>query len=396
MPLSRRTLLGGLAVSSTALALGRPRINDPATRQDRRLVLFILRGGVDGLAMVPPVGDPHHAAARGAAAIPADGDRAALPLDRTFGLHPAMAAVHAWWTEGQLGFVHAVAQAAGRRSHFDAQDLLEGGGTQPGVERDGWLNRALAAGNRQQAAAIGGALPLVLRGAHPVSSLDPARESEADEAFVDRVALLYGADPVLGPALEKARAIRDGVESEMGGKTGMKTRRNRGLPLARVRATGELLASPDGPRIATLEIGGWDTHSQQSRRLDGLLGGLAAGLVALRESMGTAWERTLVLGVTEFGRTVRANGTGGTDHGTASAVLLAGPGAVGGIVHGDWPGLARTDLHEGRDLRGTTDMRAVLAGVSRDWLGVPTPALGRQVFPGLGDVRPLKDLVRSH
>jgi uncharacterized protein (DUF1501 family) len=162
-----------------------------------------------------------------------------------------------------------------------------------------------------------------------------------------------------------------------------------------VRATGELLAAPDGPRVATLDVGGWDTHAQQARRLDGLLGGLAEGLVALREAMGPAWQRTLVVGVTEFGRTVRANGTGGTDHGTASAVLLAGPGAAGGAVHGEWPGLGRSDLHEGRDLRGTTDMRSVLAAVCRGWLAVPEPALARAVFPGLGGVRPLDGLVRG-
>jgi uncharacterized protein (DUF1501 family) len=396
MPLTRRTLLGGLGAASAALAVGRPRLLHAATPGDRRLVLLVLRGGLDGLALVPPHGDGHHAAARGDAAIPAPGrgQGAALDLDGFFGLHPAMAPVHGWWAEGQLGFVHAVGQAAGKRSHFDAQDLLEGGGARPGGVRDGWLNRALAAGGRQEAAAIGGALPLVLRGDHPVTSLDPARDPQADPSFIDRVATLYAVDPVLGPALRRARAAQDPSDAMADGKPRMKAKRKSGLPLDTVRATGELLARPDGPRVATLDVGGWDTHAQQSRRLSGMLGGLAAALVALRESMGPTWEHTLVVAVTEFGRTVRANGTGGTDHGTASAVLLAGGGAAGGEVHGAWPGLGREALHEGRDLAATTPMRGLLAGICRDWLGVPEAALGDTVFPGLAGTPPVGGLVR--
>lgn len=396
MPLTRRTLLGGLTATSAALAIGRPRLVHAATPGDRRLVLLVLRGGLDGLALVPPYGDRHHVVARGGAAIPppGSGQGAALDLDGFFGLHPAMAPLHGWWAEGQLGFVHAVGQAAGKRSHFDAQDLLEGGGIRPGGVRDGWLNRALAAGGRQQAAAIGGALPLVLRGDHPVTSLDPARDPQADTSFIDRVATLYGIDPVLGPALQQARDARDAPDAMGPGKARMKGERRSGLPLDTMRATGELLARPDGPRVATLDVGGWDTHALQSRRLDGMLGGLAAALVALRGSMGPTWERTLVVAVTEFGRTVRANGTGGTDHGTASVVLLAGGGAVGGEVHGDWPGLGQEVLHEGRDLAPTTPMRGLLAGICRDWLGVPEPALYAAVFPGLIGTATVGGLVR--
>ena len=156
---------------------------------------------------------------------------------------------------------------------------------------------------------------------------------------------------------------------------------------------GGVLGASDGPRIAVAEVGGWDTHARQAGVLQGQLGALAEALVGVRRGLGGAWRSTVVLCVTEFGRTVHANGTGGTDHGTASVALLAGGAVRGGRVLGDWPGLRSQDLHEGRDLRPTTDLRQLFAGVLHEHLGVERADLARRVFPGTAGLRPLDGLV---
>ncbi len=394
MTMSRRSLMGGLGAASAAW-LARPRLSWAATPADRRLVLVQLRGGLDGLAAVVPWGDPDYRRARGARARPRPGAGAdaVVDLDGGFGLNPALGGLKPLWDAGELAVVHAVALPGGQRSHFDAQDLLESGAERPGAVRDGWLNRAQAAlPGAPEAAAIGGAVPLVLRGEQAVTSLDPARDPAADADFVARMAGLYAADPVLGPALGEALATRDALAD--GTPEGVeerdpKAKKAKSLPAGTVAATGRLLAAAEGPRVAVLDVGGWDTHARQEAVLQRNLTGLARGLLGLRAAMGDAWSQTVVVVVSEFGRTVAANGTGGSDHGTAGVVLLAGGGVGAAKVHGEWPGLAERHQHEGRDLKGTTDMRAVFAAVARDWLGVDERALAQVVLPG---VRPVGGL----
>jgi uncharacterized protein (DUF1501 family) len=307
-----------------------------------------------------------------------------LDLDGVFGLHPALAPIHGWFGEGGLLPVHAVATPYRDRSHFDAQDLLENGTPRPHGAADGWLNRALAfleADGSRLGLAVGTAVPLVLRGEVPVAAWSPPVIPAAEPDFLERVAVLWRGDAALAGLLEEAMAGADLSGRAMGDLP--RGRGRQGLAMA--TAAGRLLAEPEGPRIAVLELGGWDTHAGQGTvrgRMAAPLAGLAAALAALREALGPAWALTAGAAVTEFGRTVVPNGTGGTDHGTAGAALVFGGAVAGGRVLARWPGLGDRDLLEGRDLAPTQDLRAILAALLIQHARLPEHALAT-VFPGL-------------
>jgi uncharacterized protein (DUF1501 family) len=378
--LPRRGFLAGMAAAA-GLAVSGVGLAGTGTGE-RRLVLVLLRGGLDGLAAVPALGDPDYRRLRRDAF--AEG---AIDLNGDFGLHPALSPLRGWFDRRELAFVHAVAPPYRGRSHFDGQDVLENGTSTPRGRADGWLNRALGAlaADAPPALAIGADLPLVLRGPTRVPSLDPVRRANLDTDFLTRVERLYASDPLLGPALSEAidaREVLPGMGGSAGGAEG-----GRGAKL--IRATAALLAAADGPRVATLDVGGWDTHQGEAGALDRKLQQLAAGLTALRDGLGAAWQHTVVVMCTEFGRTVSANGTGGTDHGTGGLAWLAGGAVAGGRVYGDWPGLSPKALLDGRDLRPTTDLRAVFKGVLRDHLGVRESALETTVFPDSRGAVPL-------
>lgn len=395
---TRRDLLKVLAVAAAAAGGPWGRLALAAAPGERRLVLVILRGGMDELAALAPVGDPAYAGLRGSLAPPPPGaPDGGVDLDGFFALHPALAPLAPLYREGALLPVHAVAGPYPTRSHFDAQDLLEDGGARPGARADGWLYRALAPLGVDPRAAVAVALgvPLVLRGARPVTAISASRVPQADPAFLDRLADLYRDDALLGPALAQA----------------METRRMTGGPLAdrsdgrgprafagAARTAGRLLAAADGARLAVLEMGGWDSHAFQGAgtgRLAVYLAALAEGLVDLRTALGPAWNETVILAVSEFGRTARANGTGGTDHGTGGAAFLLGGAVAGGRVLADWPGLSPARLFEGRDLAPTLEARALFKGLLRDHLGLDPAAIEERVFPDSGAVRPLSSLVRA-
>lgn len=384
MDLDRRSFL----VSSFA-AMSLPAMGFAAVPEaEQRLVLVLLRGGADGLAMVPAVGDPDYASARGGVAV-AD----PIAVDGMFGLHPGLAPVAGWLDSGELALVHAVAAPYSERSHFDAQNVLENGADGPGARRDGWLGRALPhVGAGTSAVAIGQGLPLVLRGGPSTASIEPLWQRNASDALMRELDTLYATDPVLGPALEDALAAEAFVQQAVGDLRG------RGKPgdvAADAEAAGRLLGHPLGPRVGVMSLDGWDTHAGQQARFERQVSALAGGLVGLRQGLGAAWRDTVVVCVTEFGRNVAANGTGGTDHGVGGAALLAGGSVAGGRVIADWPGLARDELIEGRDLRPTVDVRAVFKGILRDHLGVSEGALSDEVFPGSGAVAPMSGLVRG-
>jgi uncharacterized protein (DUF1501 family) len=392
---TRRDILTLLAAGTAAGAL--PRAVLAAAPGERRFVLVVLRGAMDGLGAVVPVGDRSYAARRGNLALDPHG---CLRLDGFFALHPALAPMHPFWERGQLAFVHGAGNGYRTRSHFDAQDLMEAGlGAKTGVS-DGWLNRALALmpqSNRRLGLAVGGAVPLVLRGPVQVASWEPPGMKPAQPEFMATLVKLYASDPVLGPALGEGLKAQSFSTEVLGGdmKRGPQGfGPNAFKPLA--AAAGRLLAAADGPRIAVLEMGGWDTHAGQGTdkgRLAQNLAGLGEGLAALAEALGPAWSETIVVAITEFGRTVAANGTNGTDHGTASVALLMGGALKGGRAIGDWPGLDR--LEENRDLRVATDTRAVLKGLLRDHLGLDAAAIDRRVFPDAAAIRPMSGLLRA-
>ena len=397
--LSRRT---ALLLGAAALTI--PRIALAAAPTDRRFVLVILRGALDGLAAVPPFFDPAYRSLRGALgpAEPGTKENAAIDLDGRFGLHPELGPIAPLFAARELAIVHAVATSYRERSHFDAQNLLENGTTTPGGSAEGWLNRALglmASPDRRLGLAVGQTTPLVLRGATPVGAWAPQTMPEMNPDFLNLLAQVYRGDKLFETALAdglKSQAMAD----EVLGDEKMAAQGARGLrgPQAiktTASAVAKLLASPEGPRVAAIDIGGWDTHTGQNQRLGQMLKALAEGLAALKEGLGPEWRRTLVVVTTEFGRTAAVNGTGGTDHGTASVALLLGGALAGGRVLGTWPGLASNQLYQGRDLAPTTDLRAVLKAALTQHLGLPADGVERVVFPNSRDARALEALVRA-
>ena len=393
-----RLTAGGAAAFSV---LGLPGAVFAAAPGERRFIVVLLRGALDGLAALPPLADPRYREKRGALALAPPGEAGGcLALDRDFALHPALAPIQRYWRSGELLFVPAAGNGYRTRSHFDAQDLMESGLSAKRGQSDGWLNRALALlqrGDGRLGLAVGGAVPLILRGKVPVASWEPPgglRDAAPD--FIAALAPLYKSDALLGPALAgglKAQRFSESVlGDDMQGGRGFGPKNF--APLA--AAAGKLLAAQDGPRIAELEMGGWDTHVNQGAaegRLAQNLAGYAEGLAALAEALGPAWRQTVLVAVTEFGRTVAINGNNGTDHGTASVLLVMGGAVKGGRIAGDWPGLA--DLQDGRDLRMATDSRRLMKGILRDHLGLDAAALDRRVFPDTAVLRPFDGLVRA-
>ncbi len=376
---SRRRFLAGLAAGMAPVPLGS--LSWAAGTGDRRFVLVLLRGGMDGLAAVPPIGDPHYASARGSLALSSDGVSA---LDSTFALHPALAPLAAWYADGQLLPVHAMGLTYRGRSHFNAQDALENGTESPSGADSGWLNRALLSMPAPASAtAIGSALPLVLHGDASAASVDPTRTSRTPGSFIESVADLYDRDPVLSTSLATALEAQGMVmaSGSAGGRRSSRVQRfTEGM-----KAAGTLMADPDGPRVMVVDSTGWDTHARQgvadgqlARQLDAL----ARGLIDLRQGLGTTWTHTTVLCVSEFGRTVSPNGTDGTDHGTGGVALLAGGQVRGGRVVADWPGLRPQDRLDGRDLQPTLAARQVFKAALHGGLGISDDALDRVVFPG--------------
>ncbi len=391
--LSRRQLLQSLGAS--AMLSGLPRIGLASADTDARFVLVVLRGAVDGLALAPPYGEGRYASVRGELAIDSE---ALLRLDGLFGLHPALRGLHENYSNGEAIVVHAVAGPYRERSHFDGQDLLEIGAASTGALRDGWLNRALGAidPNRNEAIALAQNTPLVLRGDNAVTSWAPSRLPDADDSTIGRLRRLYAGDEFFATRLEQAlrsQEIAAGMD-EPGRGRGNEAQQFGEL----MKSAGRFLVAPDGPRIAVAELGGWDTHANQGAaegQLANRFAALDAGLTNLRRALGDAWATTVVAVVTEFGRTVHVNGTRGTDHGTATAAVLAGGAVNGGRVVADWPGLRDSDLYAGRDLQPTTDLRSVFKSVLGRHLGLDQGFLDRTVFPDSSAAAPLDALIRT-
>lgn len=380
-----------------------PRLLSAAGGRDPRLVTIILRGALDGLSAVAPLGDPDYAGLREGIALARDGERPALMLDGFFGLHPALPNFARLYAAGEALVVHAVASPYRERSHFDGQDVLESGQQGPGLTASGWLNRvltALPAGQPvQPGLGVGAMTPLILRGPAPVLGWASPVAGPAEDDLAERVMALYRhSDPVLAQALHNGVATdrmarrnpAPGADGRRGGSDTADGMRRAAIGAAR------LLAQPDGPRLAALAFDGWDTHANEggaTGRLAQLLAGLDGALAALHTGLAAVWRDTVIVVATEFGRTARVNGTTGTDHGTATVALLAGGAVRGGRVVADWPGLQTGQLFEARDLRATTDIRAVFKGVLADLLGVSPAVLGTAIFPGSARVVPMSGLI---
>jgi uncharacterized protein (DUF1501 family) len=380
--MDRRSFLGA------ATLLAAPQVSFAQADTQRRFIFIIQRGAADGLNTVIPYAEPAYASLRGALAIdPA----AVLKLDGSFGLHPALPRLRELYATGQASFLHAVASPYRDRSHFDGQNILETGGKAPYQLKDGWMNRLLGLLPRagKGAIAFSPAVPLALQGAAAVTTYAPSTLPEANEDLLMRVQQLYAPDGQLQPLWASALAAR-GMAGE---STGGGARRQDAAALGRIAAS--FLARADGPRIAMIETSGWDTHSGQDARLATQLRGLDGLIGALHEGMGAAWAQTVVLVATEFGRTAAANGTGGTDHGTAAAAMVIGGAVQGGQVIADWPGLAPADLFEGRDLRPTLALDALIASVSAETFKLDPEHAARTLFPDAGRGKPVPRLLRA-
>lgn len=389
MMLPRRTALLGLAASwslgQSSLAFASAS-NGP---DEPRFVVIILRGALDGLAAVTPYGDAALRTHRSPLVLPEPGQAGGLlDLGGFYGLHPSLSTLHALYGAGQMLPFHAVAGHYRSRSHFEAQDYMESGADSR--LNSGWLNRAatILTGKTDRpdgyGLAMGLTIPLLLRGPTRVGSYAPAHNEQPDTELYNQIVALNASDPLTGPALRNGLLARNFTDNAM---TGIQTSNPQHKPhktdafIQLATAAGLMLATPHGPRVAALELGGWDTHTSQIKRLETPLAQLDHGIAALQQNMGESWKRTVILAITEFGRTVRMNGTGGTDHGTGTVALLCGGAVAGGRVGGTWPGLRPSQLFENRDLAPTTDLRTLIAGVLCNHLHLPHTALAT-IFPG--------------
>jgi uncharacterized protein (DUF1501 family) len=384
----------------------------------RKLVVIVCRGAMDGLSVSPPIDDPNYVPLRGEIAIPGFGEKGgALKVDETFGLHPKLVTVHRMLLAGEARFAPAIATPDRARSHFEAQDVLESGVSVVYGASSGWLNRALeATGPRKiEALSVGPQAPLILRGKIQAATWSPGGPDLKNVRLPQILADLYAHDAVLAPALASGLSTQAmGRKAEAAAKPMMIAASgtppmpavaqaqgpNPAIQGEQARTLGRMLAkfmvADNGPSIAALSLDGFDTHqregssegqlAQRLAYLDALVGGLSAGLEK-------EWANTVVLAATEFGRTAHVNGTGGTDHGTASTALLMGGGLKAGGIIGDWPSLDPSKLFESRDTAPTVDMRSLFKGVLAQQMGVDRKALDATVFPDSADAKPLGGLI---
>jgi uncharacterized protein (DUF1501 family) len=400
--INRRSLLGlGASLGVTVNLLGTQAF--AASESDltkKRLVVVVCRGGMDGLSVSPPVGDPHYAALRRSIALQRDQVRM---IDETFGLHPELKAVHALVQSGQARIAPAIASPDRARSHFEAQDVLETGSAKVYGAETGWLNRTLevlAPIRKVEGLSVGTTAPLILRGKVQAASWSPGPSVDESARLPMLLQDLYRSDPLLGPAFARGLETEAMAESAMAAmgdsaaiaatnpnRAGAETARKLGSTL------GGFMNQAGGPQIAAVSVDGFDTHANQPNLIATRLSYLDALLDGLHTGLGMEWKNTVVLVVTEFGRTARVNGTGGTDHGTASTGLVLGGGLQRGGLIGDWSGLADNALFENRDTTPTLDMRALFKGVLTDHMGVDRAVLDSKIFPDSAGVRAVTGLV---
>jgi uncharacterized protein (DUF1501 family) len=375
--------LAGLPVSLVRAQEARP----------RKLVVVMLRGAVDGLSVVAPYGERAYAAERPGIAIAAPGadDGGLLKLDRLFGLNPALSPLKKHWDAGSLAFVHASGSPDPTRSHFDAQDYLESGTPGRKSTPDGWMNRLLSAlpGEPAPTRAIsqGSTPPRIFAGPAPVASLGLGPKA-MDRRAIDNPAMqaglakLYANDPTLNATLRDTTEGRSEMARSMAAvdreHKAMDPSADAGAQSARsfagdARRLGQLIRKDVHTQLAFTSVGGWDTHVNQGGaqgQLANKLTSLGEGLDALASGLGDALKDTVIVVMSEFGRTVRQNGTGGTDHGRGNVMWLLGGPVAGGKVLGEWPGLDTAALADGRDLAVRTDFRQVLAPLLQRHLGL--------------------------
>ena len=366
--MNRRDFLRYTAISGAIFAL--PSISFASANTDRRFIFIIQRGAADGLNTVIPYADPAYAKLRGALAI----DIAlSSKLDGMFALHPSLIETAKLYSAGQALFVQAVASPYRDRSHFDAQNVLETGGNTAYQLKDGWMNRLLTLLPKAQneAIAFAATIPMALRGKMEVGSYAASHLPQAPDDLLLRVGQLYAEDAqlnLLWQAAMQANNMADDASAKQD-------------PASLGKLAASFLSKANGPRIAMIETGGWDTHSGQEARLSRQLSSLDQLIAAMHSSLGDIWQKTTIIVATEFGRTAATNGTGGTDHGTGSAALILGGDVSGGRVIADWPGLNQNNLYENRDLKPTTNLDMLIASLVSASFSLDNKLVVKTLFP---------------
>ncbi len=389
MPLNRRKLLKSAAAFSCSLAASPfiTPVSFAATNSDNKLIVIILRGGMDALDVVQPYGDKDFYSYRNKIKI---GEQAkAHDLNGFFALNNNLKGLMELWKNEQLAFAHAVATPyRDKRSHFDGQDFLENGGFEKNgnltKNSDGWLNRMLSLlpdSKLETAFSIGHQRLLILEGMVKTSSWSPDSRLDLSDEAKRLLEQLYEGDELFSSSAKIAFELSEKIKQEKGAN-----RKTKIATLARFCAN----RLKENTSIAAFSIGGFDTHRNQNANLSKALKELEVAILTLKENLGNIWNRTTILAMSEFGRTVRENGTQGTDHGTGGAMLMAGGAVRGGKIYGSWPGLSENNLYQNRDLLPTSDIRSYSAAAIRDIFKIDNSSLENIVFPNLDMDKNLK------
>lgn len=401
--------MGALGVSASGLAFSGPGF--AAAPDGSRVVLVLLRGGLDGLGLLVPYGEADYPKLRRRLALPPPGrdGSGVVPLDDGFGLNPAASPLLRFWREGSLALLPAVSTSYRGTSHFEAQAVLESGSDDTGAVSEGWLARVSASlGGVTDSAlprviAVDGPVPAILQGTD-IAPWRPSYLPPATLGLIEKTVLLYRDDPVFAPLLADVLDKRSSIARSLGrshrsGDLGPDLNAGTVASFSVLAGlAGQTMARPDGPQVAVLQVGGWDTHFGQGGldgRLSRQLAGLAGGLVDLADNLGPAWDRTVVVVVSEFGRTVAVNRTGGTGHGEGGVAMVLGGRVNGGRTIGDWPGIAANELAENGGLKATMDVRSIFKAVLRDHLGIDGKNLGNRIFPASASATPIDGLIKA-
>lgn len=388
--LNRRLFAKLAAAGFLTSASDRPVFANAPT--EKRFILINLRGAMDGLHALIPYADADYHKLRPTLGLGTPGTvNGVVDIDGSFGIHPSLKPLREMFDEKELLFVPAVSSQYRERSHFEAQNLLEGGGTTPYAHKTGWLNRAIdqmGDSPTRLGLSIGPVLPLMMQGPANIRTWSDSRLPEADEGFLSRVETLYRNDPLFHKMF--VQALQDETEPSI--MSDMRLGDGR-LSLSS-QAAVKILKENNGPRIALIEAGGWDTHFAQERRLSRLFTDLASSLSNIKEELGSLWENTAVLVVSEFGRTAAENGSNGTDHGTGGLAILAGGSVSGGKIAGSWPGLSRTSLLDERDLFPANHLESLFKSTLIEHLDLEIAKVEDHVFPGMRMIPFMENLYR--
>ena len=393
--IDRRHLLKGIGAAGALSGMPWASLAMAAAETDKRVIFILQRGAQDGLSALVPYEDPNYRAYRPRIALPKPGEEGGvLDLNGLFGLHPSLTTFHQQWQAGDLAILPAIASRYRERSHFDGQNLLENGTGEPFGARDGFLNRALIGLGGPEAKlgmSFGQTVPLALQGEASILSWAPSVTRPVSDDFLERLLLSYGEDEALTGALEEAM-MPVAADIDMTGADRYRAAAGKDMALAAAAAASAMIKD-NGPRVALLESNGWDTHSGAIGRLGYLFAGLDEAMATLHHGLAPVWDKTLIVTMSEFGRTAHENGSAGTDHGTGGVSFVAGGAVNGGRILGDWPGLSEDRLYEGRDLAPANALESLLKTVLVGHLGIDRGFVEREVLPGSADDRPMGGLL---